>query len=344
MADVTPCLGSRPLNSANEETIMLEEDVLRAGLHEVIDATEFDGLGRRESGKVRDIYLQPGRRILVTTDRISAFDCVLGTVPFKGQVLTQIAAFWFDQTRDIAPNHLEAVPDPNVMVVRECEQLPLEFIVRGYITGVTETSAWYNYSKGVRNFCGNVLPEGLHKDEKLLRPILTPTTKLEKHDRPISRDEAIAEGLISPSDFDAAADICFRLYERGSQIAARQGLILVDTKYEIGKLDGRLVVTDEIHTPDSSRYWYMDTYEDLFKAGKEQRKLDKEYVREWLAARGFRGRGTPPSLPDEVRIEAARRYIAAYEVITGRRFAPGATPALARIEKALRPYRIADAG
>jgi len=319
---------------------MLAEKVLREGLHQVIESTDFQGLGRRESGKVRDIYLQAGRRILVTTDRISAFDCILGTIPFKGQVLNQIAAFWFEQTRDIAPNHVEAVPDPNVMVVRECEQLPLEFVVRGYITGVTETSAWHNYSKGVRNFCGNILPEGLRKDQKFPRPILTPTTKLEKHDRPISREEAVSEGLISAADFDAAAELCFRLYERGVRVAAGRGLILVDTKYEIGRLDGRLVVTDEIHTPDSSRYWYADTYEELFMAGREQRKLDKEYVREWLAARGFRGQGEPPPLPDDVRVEAARRYIAAYEIITGREFVPGSAPALERIEKALRPYRV----
>jgi len=319
---------------------MLAEKVLREGLHQVIESTDFQGLGRRESGKVRDIYLQAGRRILVTTDRISAFDRILGTIPFKGQVLNQIAAFWFEQTRDIAPNHVEAVPDPNVMVVRECEQLPLEFVVRGYITGVTETSAWHNYSKGVRNFCGNILPEGLRKDQKFPRPILTPTTKLEKHDRPISREEAVSEGLISAADFDAAAELCFRLYERGVRVAAGRGLILVDTKYEIGRLDGRLVVTDEIHTPDSSRYWYADTYEELFMSGREQRKLDKEYVREWLAVRGFRGQGEPPPLPDDVRVEAARRYIAAYEIITGREFVPGSAPALERIEKALRPYRV----
>ena len=319
---------------------MLAEKVLREGLHQVIESTDFQGLGRRESGKVRDIYLQAGRRILVTTDRISAFDRILGTIPFKGQVLNQIAAFWFEQTRDIAPNHVEAVPDPNVMVVRECEQLPLEFVVRGYITGVTETSAWHNYSKGVRNFCGNILPEGLRKDQKFPRPILTPTTKLEKHDRPISREEAVSEGLISAADFDAAAELCFRLYERGVRVAAGRGLILVDTKYEIGRLDGRLVVTDEIHTPDSSRYWYADTYETLFREGKEQRKLDKEYVREWLAAQGFRGDGPPPPLTDEVRIEAARRYIRAYELITGREFVPSDEPARERLKRNLARWSV----
>jgi phosphoribosylaminoimidazole-succinocarboxamide synthase len=222
------------------------------------------------------------------------------------------------------------------MVVHECEQLPLEFIVRGYITGVTKTSAWYNYERGVRHFCGNLLPEGLKKDQKLERPILTPTTKHEKHDRPISRDEAIKEGLIDAKAFDAAADICFRLFDAGVKHAASRGLILVDTKYEIGKLNGKLVVSDEVHTPDSSRYWFSDTYADLFKAGQDQRKVDKEYVREWLVSQGFRGDGQPPALTEEVRVEAAKRYIQAYETVTGLDFKISDEPIAARIEKALR--------
>lgn len=316
---------------------MISEATLAAGLNNILDTTDFPNLGRRISGKVRDSYqLNGGRRMLITTDRISAFDCILGTIPFKGQVLNQMAAFWFDRTKAIAPNHLLDVPDPAIMVVRECEQLPLEFIVRGYITGVTKTSAWYNYEKGVRDFCGNRLPEGMRKDQKLERPILTPTTKHEKHDRPISRDQAIAEGLIDEKTYDKAADICFRLFDFGVRHAASQGLILVDTKYEIGRYEGRLVVTDEIHTPDSSRYWFADTYEELFKEGKDQRKIDKEYVREWLAARGFRGEGEPPPLPDEVRIEAARRYIQAYEQITGLRFKVSNEPVIKRITRNLK--------
>lgn len=320
---------------------MLTDERIRAELANVVDVTRFRGLGKREQGKVRDSYIQKGRRILVTTDRISAFDCVLGTIPCKGQVLNQLAAYWFDRTRDIVPNHVLDVPDPNAMVVRECEQLPLEFIVRGYVTGVTKTSAWYNYERGVRNFCGNLLPEGLRKDQKLPKPILTPTTKLEKHDRPISRDEAIAEGLIDAKTFDEAAEICFAMFRRGVEVAASRGLILVDTKYEIGRLRGKLTVSDEIHTPDSSRYWFADTYGELFRAGQDQRKLDKEYVREWLAAKGFRGDGEPPALPDEVRIEAAKRYIAAYERITGLEFAPGEAPALPRMRRALKPFAAA---
>jgi phosphoribosylaminoimidazole-succinocarboxamide synthase len=235
----------------------------------------------------------------------------------------------------IVPNHVLAVPDPNVMVVAECGQLPLEFIVRGYITGVTKTSAWYNYQQGVRHFCGNLLPEGLRKDQKLAAPILTPTTKHEAHDRNISRAEAISEGLIDGATFDAAADICFRLYDAAVRHAARQGLIFVDTKYEIGKLDGKLVVSDEIHTPDSSRYWYADTYQARFDQGQEQRKLDKEFIREWLVAQGFRGDGPVPALTDEVRVEAARRYIQAYEIVTGRSFQPIEGPIQDRVRRAL---------
>ncbi|MBN2301701.1 MAG: phosphoribosylaminoimidazolesuccinocarboxamide synthase [Lentisphaerae bacterium] len=296
---------------------MISESRISAELTNVLERTYCASLGHKETGKVRDSYRWGDKRILVATDRISAFDCVLGTIPFKGQVLNQIAAFWFNKTSDIVSNHVINVPDPNIMVVKECRQLPLEFIVRGYITGVTKTSAWYNYQNGVRNFCGNKLPEGLRKDQQLPTPILTPTTKLEKHDRPISRDEAIKEGLIDGDSFDEVADICFRLFARGVEHAASRGLILVDTKYEIGRLDGKFVVSDEVHTPDSSRYWFKDTYEELFKGGKDQRKLDKEYVREWLASQGFRGDGTPPPLPDEIRVEAARRYIQAYELVSG---------------------------
>lgn len=318
------------------DNIMISDSRIEAELTNCLGSTNYC-IGTRVSGKVRDSYLlSGGRRALVTTDRVSAFDCILGTIPFKGQVLNQLAAFWFEQTKDIVSNHVLSVPDPNVMVVAECGQLPLEFIVRGYITGVTSTSAWTNYAKGARVICGNILPEGLRKDQKLEKPILTPTTKHEVHDRNISREEAIGEGLITPELFDEAASVCFKMFEAGSKEAAKRGLILVDTKYELGMLNGKLVVSDEIHTPDSSRYWYEESYAELFEGGKEQRKLDKEYVREWLAKRGFRGEGTPPELTDEVRIEAAKRYITAYELITGKEFIPAEGNIGERIEAALR--------
>jgi len=315
---------------------MISEDLIRARLDDTLEAPEFPDACEAETGKVRDWCKKGSQRIIVTSDRISAFDCVLGTIPFKGQVLNQLAAFWFEKTKEIVPNHVVSVPDPNIMVVEECEQLALEFVVRGYITGVTKTSAWYNYENGVRNLCGNLLPEGLRKDQKLETPIITPTTKHEKHDRNVSRDEAIAEGLIDGATFDAAADLCLELYSFGVKHAATRGLIFVDTKYELGKLNGGLVVSDEVNTPDSSRYWFANTYDELFAAGEAQRKLDKEYVREWLAARGFRGDGEAPVLTDEVRVEAARRYIQAYELITGEEFTVSDEPVRARVASALR--------
>ena len=314
---------------------MLAETRIRDEFKNVLADTDFPGLTGRISGKVRDSYVMGDRRVLVATDRISAFDRVLGTIPFKGQVLNQLAAFWFAQTLETVPNHMLAVPDPNIMIVAECDQLPLEFIVRGYITGVTKTSAWSAYAAGARTFCGNVLPDGLQRDQQLARPILTPATKHEEHDRNVSRDEAIAEKLIEGPVFDEAAAICLKLYNAGVRHAAQQGLILVDTKYEIGMREGKLVVSDEIHTPDSSRYWFADTYAALFAAGESQRKIDKEYVREWLAARGFCGDGPVPKLPDEVRIEAAKRYIEAYERITGLPFKPVDEPIRDRVRAAL---------
>ncbi|MBL7115824.1 MAG: phosphoribosylaminoimidazolesuccinocarboxamide synthase [Kiritimatiellae bacterium] len=314
---------------------MLTDDTIRAALNNTLETTDCPELGACIHGKVRDSYKLEGKRILVTSDRISAFDRVLGTIPFKGQVLNQLAAFWFEKTKDIIPNHIISMPDPNIVVVKECEQLPLEFVVRGYITGVTMTSAWTNYKNGVRNFCGNILPEGLRKDQKFDEPIITPTTKHEKHDRNVSREEAIDEGLIDGETFDAAADICRRLYDFGVQHAASRGLIFVDTKYEIGRYDGALTISDEINTPDSSRYWYADTYQELFDAGEEQRKLDKEYVRTWLAAQGFVGEGDIPVITDEIRVEAAKRYIKAYELITGEEFVVSDEPVQERVAAAL---------
>lgn len=310
---------------------MISEIDLRARLDAPLQQAPFPRNVSYERGKVRDWCWQGGNRVLVTTDRISAFDRILGTIPCKGQVLNQLATFWFEKTAHIVRNPVVSVPDPNIVVMRECQQLPLEFVVRGYLTGVTKTSAWTNYANGVRNLCGNILPDGLRKDQQLEKPILTPTTKHEDHDRNISRDEAIAEGLLDGDMFDAAADICLRLYQFGVEYAASRGLILVDTKYELGLLDGKLVVTDEVNTPDSSRYWYADSYQVCFEAGEPQRQLDKEYVRTWLASQGFVGEGVVPVLTDQVRLEAAHRYIQAYEQITGLPFVPGEAPVTARV-------------
>ena len=269
---------------------------------------------------------------------MSCFDVVVGTLPFKGQVLNQIAAFWFEQTRAIAPNHLLSVPDPNVSVVRECRPLPVEFVMRGYLTGSTSTSIWTAYARGERSYCGQRLPEGLRKHEALPKPILTPTTKAPQgqHDALTSRDELVASGALTRERWDEAERMTTALFEAGQRHAASRGLILVDTKYELG-LDaaGKLVVIDEIHTPDSSRYWYRERYERALAQGGDPEALDKEYVRRWLQEQGYRGEGAPPEIPVDVRCEAARRYIEAFEQISGRAFEPDTRPPLERIRAAL---------
>lgn len=300
-----------------------------------LERTHFDHLGARHEGKVRDSYVKGDVRTIVTTDRLSAFDRDLGTIPFKGQILNEIANYWFDKTSDIVSNHLLDVPDPNVVRVRECKPVPLEFVVRGYITGVTKTSLWFNYEAGARQIAGILIPDGLRKNERLEVPILTPTTKFETHDRNLGRDEAIDEGLVTADLFDECADICFRLFARGTELAAERGLILVDTKYEFGLLGDEVVLIDEVHTPDSSRFWYADTYDELFRKNEEQRALDKEPLREWLAERGFRGHGEAPVITDEVRIATATRYILLAEELTQRSFEVSDVTAAERVAKVL---------
>jgi phosphoribosylaminoimidazole-succinocarboxamide synthase len=316
----------------------IDENVLRAQLGKTLGSTDFPELGEKYEGKVRDCYVRDGKRTLVATDRLSAFDVVLGTIPFKGQVLNQMAAFWFEATADIAPNHVINVPDPTVTVARECKLLPVELIMRSYMTGVTSTSIWTHYKNGARTFCGHDLPEGMKKNQRLPKAILTPSTKAEKgdHDRSVSRAEVLEMGLLSVEDFDRAADMCARVFAFGQAEAAKRGLILVDTKYEIGRRpDGSLCFIDEVHTPDSSRFWYADDYEERFARGEEPRGLDKEYVRRTLAEAGYKGEGPPPPLSDEVRIEAARRYIQVCELITGRPFVPDTDEPAARIRRNL---------
>jgi phosphoribosylaminoimidazole-succinocarboxamide synthase len=250
-----------------------------------------------------------------------------------------MAAFWFEATANLAPNHVINVPDPTVMLARECKLLPVEFVMRDYMTGVTSTSIWSHYQKGARQFCGHDLPEGMRKNQKLDKAILTPSTKAEKgdHDRSVSRAEILEMGLLSAAEFDEAAQMCARIFAFGQGEALRRGLILVDTKYEIGRRpDGSLCFIDEIHTPDSSRYWYADDYEERFARGDEPRGLDKEYVRRTLADQGYRGDGPPPTLTDDVRCEAARRYIQVCELITGRPFVPDTEEPIARIRRNLK--------
>jgi phosphoribosylaminoimidazole-succinocarboxamide synthase len=320
---------------------MVDPATLRAALPLCLDHTDFERLGAKYEGKVRDNYTTTdGRRFIVVTDRISAFDRVLGTIPFKGQVLNGMAAWWFDKTRDVADNHMLGVPDPNVLECVECTPVLVEMVVRAYATGSTSTSLWTHYERGERVFCGHALPDGLKKHQQLPHPILTPTTKAPKgeHDVSGSREEILATGKVSAKDFDEAAAIAEKLFAAGQRICAERGLILVDTKYEFGRTrDSELVVIDEIHTPDSSRFWQRKTYDERFRAGQDPEPLDKDYVRRWFNAQGYAGEGTPPAMTDEVRIGAAERYIAAFEQITGSTFVPDRDPPLARMTKNLGP-------
>jgi len=311
---------------------LLQEN-LRKQLSCTLDGTNFSDskFGERYEGKVRDCYVtRDARRIIVVSDRISAFDVVLGTLPCKGQVLNQIAQYWFEESAHIAPNHMLAVPDPNVMIGRECTPLRAEFVVRSYLTGVTSTSIWHAYDNGSRRFCGHALPDGMRKNQKLPEAILTPSTKAEKggHDVSVSREQLIEMGHVSAEDFDKAAAIAHKLFAFGQQRAAERGLILVDTKYEIGiSPEGEMMLIDEIHTPDSSRYWYAEDYAERIANGDEPRSLDKEYLRRWMSETcHYTGDGPPPALPDDVRVEAAKRYVEIYELITGREFVPDLSP------------------
>ncbi len=300
--------------------------------------THFEHLGDRYGGKVRDVYRPGGGRIiLITSDRISAFDHILRqAIPLKGQVLNNLAAYFFQQTDDIAPNHLLTVPDPNVAVAIECDALSIEFVVRGYLAG----HAWRVYRDGGRVLCGESLPNGLREGEKLPTPILTPATKAkEGHDEDISRTEIVERGILSKETLDEAADLALRLFERGTKLAADRGLILVDTKYEFGRApDGRLLVIDEVHTPDSSRYYYAEGYEERLAGGIPQRQLSKEFVREWLIEKDFQGKDGQilPDLPPTFVREIAERYVELYETVTGLSFEPNldANP-IQRIENAL---------
>ena len=319
---------------------MVPESTLKSALGKTLQKTDLVGHGEKYDGKVRDCYVGKDEILLVATDRLSAFDQIVTTLPFKGQVLNRLSAWWFEKTKGVVPNHLLGVPDPNVSRVLRCEPLPVELVVRAYITGVTSTSIWTAYERGERVFCGNRLPEGLRKNQRLALPILTPSTKPPKgqHDRSVSRDEILAEGRISPKDFDAVAEMAMTLFREGSRIAAANGILLVDTKYEVGRApDGRILVMDEIHTPDSSRFWYAASYEEAFGKGKDPEGLDKEYVRRWLVReRGYRGDGPPPEVDADVRVEAARRYIEAFERLTGTTFEADTREPLGRIEQNLR--------
>lgn len=312
-------------------------------MSKALTKTDFNFPGQKSvyHGKVRDVYNINGEKlVMVATDRISAFDVVLPEgIPYKGQMLNQIAAKFLDATTDICPNWKLATPDPMVTVGVMCEGFPVEMIVRGYLCG----SAWRAYKSGVREICGVKLPEGMCENQKFPTPIITPTTKAEMgmHDEDISKEEILAKGLATPEEYATLEKYTLALFERGTKMAAERGLILVDTKYEFGKHNGQIYLMDEIHTPDSSRYFYSEGYEERFEKGEPQKQLSKEFVREWLMANGFQGKEgqTVPEMTPEIVNSISERYIELYEHITGETFVKADTAELAsRIEKNVTEY------
>ena len=300
----------------------MDIEIIKKHIDDVLTETNFTNHGEKKVGKVRDTYFSKDRVILITTDRQSAFDRMLAAVPFKGQVLNQVSAWWFEKTKHIVPNHVISMPDPNVLIARRCEIFPVEVVVRTYLTGTTSTSIWSNYEKGQREFGGLVLPDGLKKNSKLERAILTPSTKHDEHDRNITPEEIVSEGLMTEEDWGKVSEYALKLFAFGQEEAAKHNLILESTKYEFGKTnDGEIIIADEMHTPDSSRYWLADTFEERIAEGKEPENIDKEFLRLW-----FKDHCDPykdkvlPEAPVELVAELSRRYIMLYEMITGQKF------------------------
>jgi phosphoribosylaminoimidazole-succinocarboxamide synthase len=323
---------------------MVDPDFLARHVDRVLDDATIPELPNHYRGKVRDNYdLSDGRRIIIATDRLSAFDRAIAAIPFKGQVLTQIARFWFDRTADLCPNHVIGYPDPNVLLCRRLDILPVEVVVRDYLAGTTATSVWSMYKAGRRDMYGVRFPDGLRDNEKLPHTVITPTTKARdgEHDEPITSAEIVDQGLLTRAQWHEVSEKALALFARGREIAADRGLILVDTKYEFGlDHDGRIVLADEIHTPDSSRYWFAASYPERFAAGEPPESFDKDFVRRWVAARVDPYRDPVPPIPREVLAETAGVYITAFETITAESFAPpeSDTPILQRIRANLQPY------
>ncbi len=297
----------------------MDIEIIKKHINDVIRETDLQGIGERKIGKVRDIYIAKEVITLVSTDRHSSFDRIIAHIPFKGAVLNQISAFWFENTKDIIANHVVSVPDPNVLVAKKCTVIPIECIVRGYITGSTNTSMWTLYKEGQRDFGNFVLPDGLKKNQKMDEPVFTPTTKSDEHDRSITPAEIVAEGILTKEMTDELERVAKAVFKRGQEIALSKGLILVDTKYEFGMDEnGKLTLIDEVHTPDSSRYWKANTYQERIDAGLEPEYFDKEFLRLW-----FKDNCDPyndavlPDAPADMVAELSRRYIEIYETITG---------------------------
>ena len=313
---------------------------IKAELNNTLTETSLTG-GNKRTGKVRDQYDLGDKIALITTDRQSAFDRVLAAIPFKGQVLNQTSAWWFDKTQNIIPNHVINLPDPNVTLAKKCDVIPIEFVVRGYITGSTSTALWTVYNNGNREYCGNVLPEGMVKNQKLDSNMLTPTTKEEHHDRPIAPDEIVNEGWMTQKDWDFCSQKALELFTFGQKKASENGMILVDTKYEMGHdSSGNIVLIDEIHTPDSSRYWITETYSERMAAGEEPQNVDKEFLRLWFVDNcDPYNDETLPEAPEELVVELSSRYIYLYEIITGGTFVfPEDKPVQERINENLKDH------
>ncbi|MDZ7705937.1 MAG: phosphoribosylaminoimidazolesuccinocarboxamide synthase [Trueperaceae bacterium] len=322
---------------------MIDEATLYDVLPQALDTFDMPELGTPFKGKVRDLYRVTRHKrhklVLITTDRLSAFDRVLGLVPYKGQILNELSAFWFRHCEDIVGNHLIATPDPNITVARVATPLPVEVVVRGYLTGVTKTSLWYRYDTlGERTIYGYELPDGLEKDQPLPEPLLTPTTKggPTGHDERLTVDEVTERGLVKPALWQQIQDVALALFRRGQEVAAQQGLVLVDTKYEFGTLEnGGLVLIDEIHTPDSSRYWRADSLQSGTPVHLDPVHLDKEFVRLAYADEGYRGDGPPPPLSPDLAVQTSLRYQELFETLTGRNFGGATYPAEPRIRQVL---------
>ena len=323
---------------------MVHRGTLAAHLDNVLRDATIPELPNHYRGKVRDNYdLPDGRRIIIATDRLSAFDRILTAIPCKGQALTQLARFWFDATSDICPNHVLDHPDPNVVVCRRLDMLSVEVVVRDYLTGSTATSIWPMYKAGWREIYGIRFPDGMRENQKLPATIVTPTTKAGdgSHDEPLTADEIVGRGLLTSDQWQTVSQLALALFGRGRAIVAEGGLILVDTKYEFGfDAAGRIILADEIHTPDSSRYWMRDSYQRRFAAGEPPETLDKDFLRRWVTARCDPYRDPIPAIPPDVIFETARIYIDAFETITGQNFAmpPTETPVLERIRSNLTRY------
>lgn len=316
---------------------MISQHELAELLPQALNETNLPLAGKKR-GKVRDWYdLPDGQRLIVTTDRLSAFDRILYRVPYKGQVLNQLSAWWFEQTKDIIPNHIISLPDPNASLVTKVDPIMVEVVVRGYITGVTSTALWYRYSLGEREIYGYTFPEGLRKNEALPQPIITPTTKAESgHDERLTVKEVVDKGLLDSKTWEEVQAAALAIFKRGQEIAAKAGLILVDTKYEFGRTpDGKVVLIDEVHTPDSSRYWKADSYRVSFAIGQESENFDKELVRRAYIERGYQGEGTPPELAPQLWAAVSQRYMSIYEMLSDEKFVPGEYPVEPRLRENL---------